>query len=118
MKAPWTRTATLPGGDFPAGDRDAWFTQLSGRYGGLPATLLRALSGRYGTAALALLDDAKSLTDLGEAFGAGLTAREIDYLVANEWARTADDVLWRRTKCGLPMTAEQRQRVAAYLERT
>jgi glycerol-3-phosphate dehydrogenase len=118
MKAPWTRTATLPGGDLPSGDRDAWFTQLSGRYTGLPATLLRTLSGRYGTAALALLDDAKSLTDLGEAFGAGLTAREIDYLVAHEWARTADDVLWRRTKCGLPMTAEQRERVAAYLERT
>src|SRR3989442_3563392 len=70
MKAPSTRTATLPGGDLPSGDRAAWFTQLSGRYTGLPATLLRAPSGRYGTAALALLDDAKSLADLGETFGA------------------------------------------------
>jgi len=53
---------------------------------------------------------------MGQDFGAGLTAREIDYLMAEEWARSADDVLWRRTKCGLPMTLAQRNAVAAYCE--
>ena len=55
------------------------------------------------------------MADLGQDFGAGLTAREIDYLISEEWARTADDVLWRRTKCGLPMTPAQRDSVAAYV---
>ena len=54
------------------------------------------------------------MADLGQDFGAGLTAREIDYLMDEEWARSADDVLWRRTKCGLPMTPAQRDAVAAY----
>ncbi len=55
------------------------------------------------------------MADLGQDFGAGLTAREIDFLVREEWARDADDVLWRRTKCGLPMTPVQRDAVAAYV---
>ncbi len=70
----------------------------------MPAELLRGLARRHGTRALHILGDARTLADLGRDFGAGLTAREIDYLIAEEWARTAEDVLWRRTKCGLPMT--------------
>ena len=54
------------------------------------------------------------MAELGRDFGAGLTAREIDYLIAEEWERTAEDVLWRRTKCGLPMTPVEREAVAAY----
>jgi glycerol-3-phosphate dehydrogenase len=113
----WTATATLPGGDLPHGDRAAWFDELRRRYPKLPAPLLRALAHRHGTRALRILGDAAVPADLGQDFGAELTAREIDYLVAEEWARTADDVLWRRTKCGLPMTAVQREAVAAYLAR-
>jgi glycerol-3-phosphate dehydrogenase len=55
---------------------------------------------------------------MGEDFGAGLTEREIDYLRREEWAVSADDILWRRTKCGLPMTAAQREHVAAHVART
>ena len=55
----------------------------------------------YGTLSLDLLKGCSSLTDLGEDFGAGLRAREVEYLVANEWALTAEDILWRRTKLGL-----------------
>ena len=62
-----------------------------------------------------VLGDAKSTRDLGRDFGAGLTEREVDYLVRDEWASCADDVLWRRTKCGLPMTQAQRDAVAGYL---
>jgi glycerol-3-phosphate dehydrogenase len=54
----------------------------------------------------------RSAQDLGEDFGGGLTEREVAWLVEREWARSADDVLWRRTKCGLAMTAAQRARVA------
>jgi len=115
MKAPWTATAALPGGDLPGRDRERWLAELTMRYPQLPQALLRALAHRHGTRALTVLGDAHAAADLGIDFGAELTAREVDYLVREEWARTADDVLWRRTKCGLPMTQAQRDAVKAYL---
>ena len=117
MKPEWTRNQPLPGGDLPNRDRNALFALLCRKFPELPADLLRGLARRHGTRALRILGEAKSMTDLGQDFGAGLTAREIDYLRAEEWARTADDVLWRRTKCGLPMTEDQREAVAAYFRR-
>jgi len=116
MKPGWTRDAPLPGGDLPNGDRNALFAQLCRQYPGLPAELLRGLARRHGSRAIRILGEAKTTSDMGQDFGAGLTAREIDYLMAEEWARSADDVLWRRTKCGLPMTLAQRNAVAAYCE--
>jgi D-erythritol 1-phosphate dehydrogenase len=116
MKPAWTRTAPLPGGDLPGRDRNAWFAQLCQSYPQMPAPLLRALADRHGTRAVRILGGAQTPAELGEDFGAQLTAREIDYLLAEEWAMTADDVLWRRTKCGLPMTQPQRDAVAAYIE--
>jgi len=115
MKTTWTRGATLPGGNLPGGDRAGWLAQLVARFPQLPPDVLRGLARRHGTHALDVLGDARTPADLGTDFGAALTAREIDYLVAREWARTADDVLWRRTKCGLPMTPAARARVADYL---
>ncbi len=115
MRQPWTATAPLPGGDLPSRDPVAWEAELSRRYPALPREVLHGLAYRHGTRALQVLGDATTPADLGIDFGAGLTAREVDYLVREEWARTADDVLWRRTKCGLPMTATQRAAVAAYL---
>ncbi|MBK9116025.1 MAG: glycerol-3-phosphate dehydrogenase [Betaproteobacteria bacterium] len=115
MKPAWTQAAPLPGGDLPGRDRNAWFAELCRRYPQLPAPLLRAIGTRHGTRAIAVLGDAKTPADLGRDFGAHLTAREVDYLVAEEWARTADDVLWRRTKCGLPMSPAQRDAVAGYM---
>ena len=56
-----------------------------------------------------------SAADMGPDFGAGLTAREVDYLVANEWAETADDILWRRTKLGLRLTPAEQEALAAYV---
>jgi glycerol-3-phosphate dehydrogenase len=115
MKAPWTAKAPLPGGDLPRRDRAAWVSELTRRYPQLPPSLLRALAHRHGTRAVDILGDARTAADLGIDFGADLTAREVDYLVREEWARSADDVLWRRTKCGLPMTKAQQGAVAAYL---
>ena len=61
----------------------------------------------YGTLAFAVLGDAANLADCGTQFGAGLTEREVSYLMTREWAASAEDVLWRRTKLGLRLNAEQ-----------
>jgi glycerol-3-phosphate dehydrogenase len=115
MKAAWTRDVPLPGGDLPAGGLAAWIDALAQRYPAVPADVRRGLARRHGSRATRILDRAGADGNLGERFGAELTTAEIAYLVREEWARTADDVLWRRTKCGLPMTAAQRARVAAYV---
>jgi len=73
---------------------------------------LARLLRRHGTLAEKILDNAKTEAELGENFGGGLYQRELVHLIEHEWARTADDVLWRRTKCGLHMNAAQRARVA------
>jgi glycerol-3-phosphate dehydrogenase len=115
MQPRWTERAVLPGGDLPAGGLPAWITELVRCFPALPADLLRGLARRHGTRARAILGAAKKSADLGEDFGHGLTAAEIDYLVREEWARSGGDVLWRRTKCGLGMTDKERKRVAAYV---
>ena len=73
--------------------------------------MLRPIFRRHGAYAQAVVGDG----ELGEDYGGGLTEREVRYLVEHEWARTADDVLWRRTKAGLLMSAAQRARVAERL---
>ena len=114
MSAPWTRGKALPGGDLPAG-REALLADLQRRYAALPASLMRDIADRHGTRANDVLGDARRVEDLGEAFGANLTEREIRYLQREEWARSADDVLWRRSKCGLSMSPRERARVAEYV---
>jgi len=115
LKPAWTATTPLPGGDLPKGDRAALLASLCAAHPGVPVEVLRAIARRHGTRAHLVLGDAKTMDDLGEDFGAGLTGREVEVFVDDEWARTADDVLWRRTKCGLPMSVAQRERVGAYL---
>ncbi len=115
MKPAWTEGETLPGGDLPAGGIVAWVAEMQRRYPGLPADLVRGVARRHGSLAPKVLGAAKTLPDLGEDFGNGLTAAEIDYLIREEWALTADDVLWRRTKCGLGMADADQARVAAYV---
>ena len=117
MGPPWTLNRPLPGGDLPPSGLAGWIDELGRRYPALPAPLLRGLAHRHGALATAILREAKTLADLGEDFGEGLTAAEIDYLVREEWARTGDDVLWRRTKCGLAMPEADRERVAAFVAR-
>src|SRR6202008_2603614 len=104
-----------PGGDLPAGGLNGWIEALGKRYPTLSAPLLRGLAHRHGTRALAILGGARAPADLGADFGHGLTGAEIAYLVRNEWACTGEDVLWRRTKCGIGMTDAERQRVDAFV---
>ena len=115
MKGDWTREEPLPGGDMPRGGLVAFERDLAGRYPALPAAMRVALVRRHGTRTPRILGEAKTAGDLGTFFGHTLYAAEIDYLVAHEWAHSADDVLWRRTKCGLHLTVDQRNAVAAYL---
>ena len=103
----WTARVALPGGDFPVDGVEALIAQLGATYPFLSPRLARRLVRTYGTEAFRLLGDAKSLSDLGRDFGAGLTEAEVNWLVRNEYALSAQDILWRRTKLGLHMNDEQ-----------
>ncbi|MFN3864538.1 MAG: glycerol-3-phosphate dehydrogenase [Erythrobacter sp.] len=113
--ADWTGTANLPGGNFGRFDAPALARGLARRYPFLGEAQARRLTRLYGTLAQDFLGQAASAADLGEDFGHGLTAAEVDYLIAREWARSADDVLWRRTKLGLHFTPDETARLAAYV---
>ena len=114
----WTGREALPGGGFAVGGFEALVASLRASRPWLPGTLAWRLARAYGTDATVLLDGATGLTDLGQDFGAGLTEAEIRFLVRAEWARTGEDVLWRRSKLGLHMTAEQRAAVARAMTET
>ena len=111
----WTAGAPLPGGDMPDADFGRFLAGLTARYPQLPAPLLRRLARAYGTRVAAILGTATTTADLGADLGGGLHVAEVDYLVAHEWARDAQDVLWRRSKLGLHVPAGTAERLAAYL---
>ena len=113
---PWTAGAPLPGGDIPRGDFEAFLARMQAERPWMDAAEMRRLCRAYGTRVKALLDGASGPADLGEDLGAGLSERELDYLRTKEWARTAEDVLWRRSKLGLHMTPAQREAVARRME--
>jgi glycerol-3-phosphate dehydrogenase len=115
MGPAWTARAPIPGGDIADGDLDRLINALREQYPGLPTTWIRALAHRHGSLTESVLGSARTSADLGQHFGGGLTAREVDYLVAKEWAVNADDILWRRTKAGLHVTATARTELEAYL---
>ena len=106
-KGKWTAGVPLPGGDFPVGDVNRLIAELSALYPFLDPSWARRLIRAYGTEARAMLGDAKTAADLGETFGATLTAREVQWLVTHEFARTAEDVVWRRNKLGLRLNTVQ-----------
>ncbi len=108
MKPEWTSTAHLPGGDIANADFEQFLGDLRAAFGWLPAPLLKHYARLYGTRALDLLSGARSPADLGRPFGPRLYEREALYLMANEWAVTAEDILERRTKHGLHMSADER----------
>lgn len=114
--ARWTRTGHLPGGAFPATGFEALVKQHQTNFPRLDAGMVRRMTRAYGTLMPAVVAGATSVEELGEHFGADLHAREVDYLMAREWARTADDVLWRRSKLGLRVSAEEKARLAHYME--
>ena len=112
----WTATAALPGGDFPVDGFAALVAKASARYPALPSGLITRLARHYGTCLFDILGEARGMDDLGPCFGADLTAREVDYLVGREWAQTAEDILWRRSKLGLHFSDRQVSQLADYLQ--
>ncbi len=107
LPSPWTAGAALPGGDFPWDGAAALRMRLRERYSFLPDATVERFVRSYGTLTGDLLGDAVRSEDMGETIGADLTEREVDWLVRTEWARSAEDILWRRTKLGLRFTPAQ-----------
>jgi glycerol-3-phosphate dehydrogenase len=118
LKPRWTADAQLPGGDFPWDGFAVLRDDLVRQYRFLPVPTATRLARAYGTRATALLGDAKSPADLGMTFGADLTEREVDWLVQTEWAQTAEDILWRRSKLGLRLAPAEVTALERYLAQT
>ena len=114
---PWTAGQPLPGGDMPRADFDAFLKELTARYPGLPGALLHRYARAYGTRAERILAGAASSADLGQEVLPGLHAAEIQYLRTEEWAVTAEDILYRRSKLALHVPADGPARLEAWLER-
>ncbi len=113
----WTATEALPGGDVAVEAFEDELANLQSRYPGMPQEMLRRLFRAYGTRVKRLLGAAQGLNDLGEHFGGDLYARELEYLIEHEFAKSADDVLWRRGKLGLHLDDAAQQKVRAWFAR-
>jgi glycerol-3-phosphate dehydrogenase len=109
--APWTRGAALPGGDFAVDGFEDLVAEFARAHPDVDTVLVRRLARAYGTKAADIL-----AADPGIHFGAGLWQREVEYLVRTEWAMTADDILWRRTKLGLRLSAGETDGLKRWLE--
>ena len=103
----WTAGVPLAGGNFPVADVPRLIRELKIRFPFLTDYTCRRLIRAYGTEAATLLGNARSDADLGRAFGAGLTEVEVRWLMTREYARRAEDVVWRRSKLGLRLSAEE-----------
>jgi glycerol-3-phosphate dehydrogenase len=115
-RAGWTSHATLPGGDMNGNiNREEFARHLLSIYPWLPSHLTRRFARSYGSLSHRFLASARDLADLGQEVAPGLFEAELDYLVAHEWARSAEDVLWRRSKLGLHLSAQDREAVEIWL---
>jgi glycerol-3-phosphate dehydrogenase len=115
--AGWTGKAALPGGDFPVSGLGDLAQGLAAMHPYIGADHAVRLARSYGTRAAAILDGAGSMADLGRTFGGDLTEAEVRYLMREEFATTADDVLWRRSKLGLSTSAADKAALAAFMKR-
>ena len=111
----WTSRSPLPGGNFAVNGIDEQIDALLALYPFLPRSDAECLIARYGTDARTILGAARSLKELGKYFGAGLTEAEVRHLRRREWAITAEDVLWRRTKLGLRLSVAEVEALERFL---
>ena len=114
-KGPWTASAPLPGGDFPIGGVPQLVDALAAKHHGFDRGYLERLAHAYGTRAARILGNARTPSDLGRDFGAGLSESEVRYLVETEWAQSAADIIWRRSKLGLALRPDEVQRLDDWL---
>lgn len=116
MTSDWTEAAPLPGGDMDDADYEAFQNSIKGRYPWMPRALRQHYGRLYGTRLEQIVGDANSIERLGKHFGGLLYEVEARYLASQEWAHTAEDVLWRRTKHHLHLTSEERAQFATWFE--
>jgi len=111
----WTKNSPLPGGDFKHGSFKEFLLKIGHLYPWLPEKTRQRLAHQYGTNMHAILAEAHGITGLGEDFGHGLYAREVEYLMENEWAENIDDILWRRTKLGLFFLESEKEKLKNWI---
>lgn len=111
----WTAQEVLPGGDLGDGGFDQALARLRRTAPWLPEGLAWRLMRNYGSRTYEIIGEANSMQDMGDVLGGDLTSREVDYLISREWARTAEDVLWRRSKLGLHLNDAEKANVEAYV---
>ena len=112
----WTNHAVLPGGDIGGYDVAEFATRLIAQYPWLPQELAQRYARHYGSKVHTILDDCTGVLDLGEAFSPGLYQVEVDFLIRHEFARSAQDIVWRRTRQGIGMNTVQIDRLAEYID--
>lgn len=112
----WTAQTSLPGGDIPNADFEAYLALQLENYAGLDAALVTDYVRNYGTRVGLIIGTARDVAGLGRHFGGPLYQAEVDYLVNHEWARSAEDILWRRSKKGLHVPAGTADLLQAYLD--
>ncbi|WP_315835404.1 glycerol-3-phosphate dehydrogenase [Bradyrhizobium prioriisuperbiae] len=116
MPKPWTADARLPGGNIPAGDIGGFAGAARRRWPFLGEATLHRMVEAYGTRIENLLDGVRVPDDLGPMFGEDLSAKEVRYLIGQQWARFTDDVIWRRSRLGLTMAARDQDRLEQFMK--
>ncbi len=109
----WTKDSPLPGGDIEDANFHKFFLGLQQQYAWLPTNIAKRYAHSYGRLAEKILHNCHQIDDLGKHYGEGLYQREIDYLIKFEWAQTAEDIIWRRTKLGIELNAESIKKISA-----
>ncbi len=115
MKVSQTHMTFLPGGDIPNQDVAQFKQKFKKEFPWLAEAICERYVNYYGTRAYLVLNQAKSLQDLGIEFGAGLFQKEVEYLMQYEWAQTIEDILWRRTKLGLFFSEEEKIKLQEFI---
>lgn len=113
----WTANSHLPGGNFEVSDFDAVVGELKAEFNFLELSLAQRLVRAYGKNAWVMLQGVEDLDDMGYDFGGSLTEREVTYLVQHEWAECAEDVVWRRSKLGIRMSAEEISKLDQWMQK-
>jgi glycerol-3-phosphate dehydrogenase len=113
---PWTKDAPLIGGDFIS--HDSLNAAMTEQYPWLDIVVRERFVRSYGTLVHQILSSCHATADMGKHFGAGLYECEVNYLINSEWAKSADDVLWRRTKLGLRLSNEEQHTLSEFMSST
>lgn len=115
LKPAWTSTTILPGGDVPDRNIPLFFADLKKRYSWMPDQTLKRFAKMYGTRTFLLLDGVSTIHEMGHCFGHDLYEKEVTFLINTEWALSAEDILWRRSKLGLFLSDGQKKNLSEWL---